>query len=289
MGAFVPAAVPLQAPSSSVMDDLTYPVLSTRTKPSRTRCASSLSRVSPFLISFAAILRRVSPHADVRCLPLRSERNGNITSTEKADLDVARAEIARLKKIKEDYVKANPEAADAVLPPTRPPPLTHGNGNRHQQQQMGRIQLGFRERRQAEAQGLRFDRNGRLLNPWVLSLTTRVVDSTSPLPPDVLTRAAVTLYSQLSAYFDPIFNPFGVPPPGLAYKARRKYTHCPRYADKLELTAKGIVLPAPTAEEIAARQAQHGGTRRLCVLQHVMAERLPFCWSRRGGRRHRHA
>lgn len=97
---------------------------------------------------------------DRRC----SERNGNITSTEKADLDVARAEIARLKKIKEDYIKANPDTADAILPPSRPPPPQQSNSNRGQQQ-MVRIQLGFREKRQAEAQGLRFDRNGRLLNP----------------------------------------------------------------------------------------------------------------------------
>lgn len=54
-----------------------------------------------------------------------------------------------------------------------------------------------------------------------------------------------------SAYFDPVFNPYGVPPPGMPYQAKRMWI----ILGKLRVHHSDVRLEAPTPEELAAMQA----------------------------------
>lgn len=74
--------------------------------------------------------------------------------------------MARLRKAKEDYIEAHPEQRDAVMGESK------ASQAAKQERQKGPgtanvmgVRIGFREKKQAEAQGLRFDRQGRLVNP----------------------------------------------------------------------------------------------------------------------------
>lgn len=74
--------------------------------------------------------------------------------------------MARLRKAKEDYLKAHPEERDAVMGPSK----ADLAANQEKEKGQGSVnvlgvRISFREKREAEAQGLRFDKHGRLLNP----------------------------------------------------------------------------------------------------------------------------
>ena len=57
------------------------------------------------------------------------------------------------------------------------------------------------------------------------------------------------LHSEKSVYYDKIFNPYGVPPPGMPYKAHRGQLN-----GRQRMTSLTVCLLAPTAEERAALQ-----------------------------------
>ena len=124
--------------------------------------------------------------------------------------------MARLRKAKEDYLAAHPEEAEAIVARDKAAQAAKqekDKGNATVNIMGARI--SFREKKQAELQGLRFDRQGRLLNPYACSVFPYDVHGLwLTLPLD--------LRSEKSLYFDPVFNPYGAPPPGLPYRARRK-------------------------------------------------------------------
>lgn len=125
--------------------------------------------------------------------------------------------MARLRKAKEEYLKAHPEQRDAIMAESKSAQAAKqdrekGPGTVNV---MG-VRIGFREKKQAEAQGLRFDRQGRLLNPYVLRLLYDCLVSSR-------TDSRFGTHSERSLYFDPVFNPYGAPPPGLPYRARRTF------------------------------------------------------------------
>jgi len=81
-------------------------------------------------------------------------------------LEAARTEVARLRKAKEDYIAAHPEQRDAIMAESR----TAQAAKQEREKGPGTVnvmgvRIGFREKKQAEAQGLLFDRQGRLMNP----------------------------------------------------------------------------------------------------------------------------
>ena len=112
--------------------------------------------------------------------------------------------MARVKAAKADYVAKNPEQRQAVYGVEKPAANDLGPGL-----SAAGIHIPAAQLKAAQAEGLRFDKKGRLLNPYVAARMQTVyaeVDS---------------LYSEKSLYYDKIFNPYGVPPPGMPYKAHR--------------------------------------------------------------------
>lgn len=110
-------------------------------------------------------------------------------------------------KAKEAYVKENPDEKDKVFKPRGAG--GGGGGGRRQDDGEGEEDengasgsgtgTGMRGRERL------YDENGRLRDP---------------------TR---------SAYYDPVYNPWGVPPPGMAYKERRKLRPLPMPAPWVQL------------------------------------------------------
>jgi hypothetical protein len=88
-----------------------------------------------------------------------------LTSAERADLDVAQAEVARLRKAKEEYLKAHPEERDALLAQEKATQAAKQDIKSSGMVNMLGQRISFKEKRAAELQGLRFDKQGRLLNP----------------------------------------------------------------------------------------------------------------------------
>lgn len=74
--------------------------------------------------------------------------------------------MARLRKAKEDYLKAHPEERDAIMAKENAAQAAKQEREKASGSVnvMG-IRISYREKREAERQGLRFDRQGRLLNP----------------------------------------------------------------------------------------------------------------------------
>ena len=106
----------------------------------------------------------------------RLERQSGLSSSERADLDVAKVELARLRKAKEDYIAKNPDAKDAVIAATNKGKGREVNEDddadseedgaiKYGSVKVGGVMIPVREKLEAERQGLRFSNKGRLLNP----------------------------------------------------------------------------------------------------------------------------
>ena len=95
-----------------------------------------------------------------------AESNGKITESERAELEAAKAEVARLRKVKEDYLEAHPEEREALNAKNEAAQAARTEKERDSKTvNILGIRISYREKREAEKQGLRFDRNGRLVDP----------------------------------------------------------------------------------------------------------------------------
>lgn len=121
----------------------------------------------------AATESSLTRHAKLTHARLPADRAGTLSSRERADLDGARAELARLRKVKDEYAKAHPEQREAAAATTAAAANAESSKQKHSIGELARsvnvqgIQISLKQKKQAEAQGLRFDKKGRLLNPRV--------------------------------------------------------------------------------------------------------------------------
>lgn len=107
---------------------------------------------------------------------------GKKDATSKERVKELEKEIAFINKTKEAYVKAHPEAREKVFGKPRGPGRPRGED--------GEDGDGLQDEKEGKRDERLYDEQGRLRDP---------------------TR---------SAYYDPVYNPWGVPPPGMPYRER---------------------------------------------------------------------
>ncbi|CUA67462.1 hypothetical protein RSOLAG22IIIB_03111 [Rhizoctonia solani] len=107
-----------------------------------------------------------------------------LSSAQKERLKEIRAEVARIRKIKQDYVKAHPE--------------------------QGHLVRGLEPR-------------GRRLQDAVAP--SEGSSQTTPAVRSIFGKNGLPLHPERSIYYDPVLNPYGMPPPGMPYAERALLPH----------------------------------------------------------------
>ncbi|KAJ1302696.1 hypothetical protein OPQ81_003011 [Rhizoctonia solani] len=107
-----------------------------------------------------------------------------LSSAQKERLKEIRAEVARIRKVKQDYVKAHPEQSHLVR--------------------------GLEPRARRLEDTISSDAGGSQATPAVRS---------------IFGKNGLPLHPERSIYYDPVLNPYGMPPPGMPYVERALLPH----------------------------------------------------------------
>ncbi|CAE6414360.1 unnamed protein product, partial [Rhizoctonia solani] len=135
---------------------------------------------------------------------------GKLSSTQKERLKELRAEVARIRKVKQDYVKAHPEQSHLVR--------------------------GL-EPRARRPEGATTPSTGSQATPAVRTL---------------FGKNGLPLHPERSIYYDPVLNPYGMPPPGMPYAERALLPHEIEQDNEQEVSQGDVLDEDSTMDSVSS-------------------------------------
>lgn len=130
---------------------------------------------------------------------LESLEEAKLDQSQKARLKELRAEVERVRKIKQEYVNAHPEQAHLVRGLEQRPRRQQDVGSAPSTSMSGYIIINYPQ----------------IYYPIIPG-------GNAPAARSLFGKNGLPVRPERSLYYDPVMNPYGMPPPGMPYAERRK-------------------------------------------------------------------